>query len=407
MKPASKLKVARALLSAPQVVMARPSLIWFMCRYLGKFRVMEVGGSLVVHSHLPPLNSRAYARFVQEHLLAKSAGFSHAQIGVTNACPQNCGYCYNKTRSGRVMDTGTIQKTIRGLKASGVFWIGLTGGEPLLNKELPEIVETIGPDCASKLFTTGCSLTRQLAFDLKNAGLFSVSISLDHWQEEEHDRVRNYPGAFKAALDAIDIFLGVGGIHVGVSAVLSRRMLNRATVEQYLDFLAGLGVHEAWLSETKPSVAAYWKRELVISADEHAMLVRLQDEHNRKGDLTLNYLGHFEDARHFGCTAGHKMIYVDAFGEVSPCVFIPMSFGNVKEKPVQEICRSMQSRFPTENDCFINKNFELLQAASGGRSPLGTEDSVQLLEKVCFGPLARFFHLQFRREGNDGTRTPG
>ena len=53
------------------------------------------------------------------------------------------------------MDVGTINNTIKELKELGVFWVGLTGGEPLLNKHLEAIVEKIGEECAVKLFTTG------------------------------------------------------------------------------------------------------------------------------------------------------------------------------------------------------------------------------------------------------------
>ena len=356
----------------------------------------DVGGNLILHSHLPPLNSQAYARFIDEHLLVKNAGPSHAQIGITHACPQNCEYCYNKNRTGKPMDTATIKKTINDLKAMGVFWIGLTGGEPLLNKNIVEIVETIGDRCASKLFTTGCTLTKQRAIDLKNAGLFSVSVSLDHWKESEHDKIRRYPGAFRTALDAIEIFKAVDGLHVGVSAVLSKEMLRQDLVEEFLEFLKGLGIHEAWFSETKPSVAAFSQKRMVITEKERTMLIQLQDRYNRQGGMTVNYLGHFEDARHFGCTAGQKMVYVDAFGDVSPCVFIPLTMGNVQEKSLKEIYGEMRKRFAIEDRCFINKNFEKLQMDSGIQTPMGKDASLKILEGMEFGPLPKFFQLQYR-----------
>jgi MoaA/NifB/PqqE/SkfB family radical SAM enzyme len=393
---ASTLKVAKAILSNPQIIRVKPSVNWFFCQYLRKFKPIEVAGKIVIHSHLPPLNSRAYARFVKEHLLAKSIGPSHAQIGVTNACPQNCEYCYNKNRAGKTMDKETIKRVIQDLKSIGVFWIGLTGGEPLLNKNLVEIVESVGDGCAIKLFTTGCTLTKQLAADLKNAGLFYVSVSLDHWKEAEHDRVRRYEGAFRTALQAVDIFRSLGGIHVSVSAVLSKEMLKRDLIEEYLEFLAGLGIHEAWLSETKPSVADLWGKVPVITEEERSMLTTLQDQYNKKGGMTVNYLGHFEDAQHFGCSAGHKMVYVDAFGEVSPCVFIPMTFGNVKRKSINEIYEEMKARFPTAESCFINKNYPILQKYYQGQSPIVKEDSVKIMEEVGVGPLPRFFRLHYR-----------
>lgn len=393
---ASTLGVAKAILSNPQIIAAKPSVNWFFCKYLRKFKVIDVGGNLVLHSHLPPLNSKAYSRFVKEHLLTKTVKPSHAQIGITNACPQDCEYCYNKTRTGRVMDTETILQTIRDVKELGVFWIGLTGGEPLLNKNIVRIVESIGDDCTSKLFTTGCTLTKERAADLKNAGLFSVSVSLDHWEAEKHDAVRRYQGAFRTALDAIDIFKNLGGIHVGVSAVLSKEMLKREVVEKYLAFLEGLGIHEAWLSETKPSAGAPWRKDLVITQEEREMLIAVQDEHNSNGGMTVNYLGHFEDARYFGCTAGHKMLYVDAFGEVSPCVFIPMTFGNVKDESIKDIYKRLKERFPTENSCFINKNFEQLQDSLKRQSPIGKEEAMQITDNISFGPRAEFFELQYR-----------
>jgi len=57
---------------------------------------------------------------------------------------------------------------------------------------------------------------RRIAAGLRNAGLSYVSISLDHWDELEHDRARRFKGAFRSALKAIEIFKNLGDIHVGV-----------------------------------------------------------------------------------------------------------------------------------------------------------------------------------------------
>ena len=393
---AGKIKVAKAILSNPAIVKAKPSVNWFFCQYLRKFKVLDVGGNLVVHSHLPPLNSIAYNRFVNEHLLMKLNGPSHAQIGITNACPQHCEYCYNKGRGGELMDTETILRVIRDLKSMGVFWIGLTGGEPILNKDLVKIIETIGYDCASKLFTTGCGLTKDLAMDLKQAGLVYASVSLDDWKEDRHDSIRKYKGAYRTALKAIETFLALNAIHVSVSSVLSKQMLKGDAVEEFLHFLEGLGIHEAWLSETKPSVEAYWNKESLITEDERTRLIAVQNGWNQRGGMTVNYLSHFEDARHFGCTAGHKMVYVDAFGETSPCVFIPMSFGKVQNRPIRDIVTEMRKHFPSESTCFINKNYELIHRYYEGTSPISMESSLKIVGETTFGPLAKFFALQYK-----------
>lgn len=377
------------------MIFVKPSVTRFMCAYMNKFRVRTVGKSLIVHSHLPPLNSKAYSRFVDLHLITKTEAPSHAQIGITNLCPQNCDYCYNKNRSGRVMDKETIIHVARELKEMGVVWLGLTGGEPLINKDIVEIVESVSGDCAVKLFTTGCGLTPRLAADLKSAGLFSVSVSLDHWTEEVHDARRNYKGAFREALKAIEVFRNLGDIDVGVSAVLTLEMIRSDQAEIFLRFLQRLGVHEAWLSEVKPATEAFWNDSMVITEEDRLKVVRLQDRYNSEKNMTVNYLGHFEGRECFGCNAGHKMVYVDAFGEVSPCVFTPMSFGNVHDTDIDEIFADMRERFHSDSRCFINKNYRLFQKYSNGRKMLRRDESVKLMDEVDFGDMSAFFQLYY------------
>ena len=386
--------LVKAMWSTPQLLKVDPAILWFLSNYMNKFQIRDVDNHLILHSHLPPLNSKAYARFVNEHLLIKKEGPSHAQIGLTNACPQNCACCYNKNRKGKVMDKDTIVKTAHSLKEMGVVWLGFTGGEPLLNKDIVEITDSVADGCAIKLFTTGCTLTKTLASDLKNAGIFSVSVSLDHWIEEKHDEGRGYKGAFKEALKAIEIFKGLG-TDVGVSAVLSREMIRNNQTEDFLSFLTSLELNEAWLSEVKPSGEAFWDENLVITEADRLKLIKLQDEYNLAGKITVNYLGHFEGKECFGCNAGHKMVYVDAFGDVSPCVFTPMRFGNVQQNEVRDIFREMKRYFPSENGCFINKNYHLLKKYSDGQTVLDTKATLKMMEDVRFGPLSRFYQLYY------------
>jgi MoaA/NifB/PqqE/SkfB family radical SAM enzyme len=361
----------------------------FLLRYIWKFRPRMCGGNLILHSHLPPLNSRAYARFVDEHLRRRISGPSHAQIGVTNLCPHRCPYCYNIGRSGEPMDTPAILSAVASLADLGVVWLGLTGGEPLLNPDLVTIVGRAAEKCAVKLFTTGSGLSPELARDLRRAGLFSVSVSLDHWEAGTHDLGRGHPGAFQEALGAIETFRSAG-LDIGVSSVLTGEMIRSGETERLLAFLESLGIHEAWLSETKPSGRESWVADADFGEPERRLLASMQDVYNRRSPMTVNYLGHFEGPEHFGCNAGTKMVYVDAFGEVSPCVFTPLSFGNLRNRPLRDIWGEMSPLFKSSSGCFCHANRRLFPRFDAGELPIPPEKSAELAREAVFSPGSRF-----------------
>jgi MoaA/NifB/PqqE/SkfB family radical SAM enzyme len=387
------LGLAASLLKTPRMLMVNPRVAGFLLGYFGKFRVKRVGGSYVLHSHLPPLDSAAYSKFVKKHLIENVRGPSHAQIGVTNACPQKCGYCYNRHRSGTVMDKERIMRVAGELSSMGVAWLGITGGEPLLNGDLLEIIDGIDKDVAVKLFTTGSTLTPGKARDLKSAGLDYVSVSLDGPDEREHDAQRGCMGAFKEALRAIDVFIEAG-IHTGVSAVLTKDMIQNGRLEVFIEFLEKLGVHEAWLSEAKPASEAFWDERFVIGDKEAEALIKMQDAYNKKGPLTFNYLGHFEHGAHFGCNAGVKMVYVDAFGEMSPCVFTPMTFGNVRDRPAASLYADMSRSFRCGSKCFVNRNYGLFKKYFTGVSPVPADDARKIAEEASASGIPEFYRLK-------------
>ena len=78
-----------------------------------------------------------------------------------------------------------------------------------------------------------------------------------------------------------------------------------------------------------------------------------------------------------------------------PCVFVPMMFGNVRDRLLRDIYAGMRRRFPTEDNCFINRNNKLYRPLAD-RLPVVCKDSLKLGEAVRFGLLAGFFRLHSR-----------
>ena len=160
------------------------------------------------------------------------------------------------------MDTPTILRVIDDLQEAGVVWLGFTGGEPLLNPDIVDITAHAAGDMAVKLFTTGVGSRRSWRRTSPAAGLFSVAVSLDHWEPARHDASRRYPGAFDG---------GAGGHrHLQGGAGTARERLvgaepgddpQRGGRDACSRSSTRSGVDEAWLSEVKPSVEAFWSDE--------------------------------------------------------------------------------------------------------------------------------------------------
>jgi hypothetical protein len=65
----------------------------------------------------------------------------------------------------------------------------------------------------------------------------------------------------------------------------------------------------------------------------------------------------------------------------------------------------MARHFPSEDSCFINKNYRLLEKYSHGRNLMNREETLKMLEEVHFGPLAKFNRLNKKTGGQPPTES--
>ena len=100
---------------------------------------------------------------------------------LTHRCPLHCPYCSNPldlARSQSELTTGDWKRVFTQARALGVLQLGLSGGEPLVRRDLEELVahaHTLG--LYQTLVTSALGLTRERAATLKAAGLEHVQIS--------------------------------------------------------------------------------------------------------------------------------------------------------------------------------------------------------------------------------------
>ena len=109
---------------------------------------------------------------------------------LTYRCPLHCGYCSNPTKmsSKDELSTQTWLRTFEQARELGAVQLGFTGGEPLMRKDLPTLVEeTRKMGFYTNLITSAVGLTEKRLDKLKNAGLDSVQISFQAEQKDLND----------------------------------------------------------------------------------------------------------------------------------------------------------------------------------------------------------------------------
>ena len=116
------------------------------------------------------------------------------RITITNRCNENCLYCHHDgmVTSKDEMTPDELYTICKIAKKIGVRKIRLSGGDPLIRKDIVEIVDKIASlDFKDISLTTNGVLLDQYAQDLKNAGLDRVNVSLDTLDKETYKKVTN------------------------------------------------------------------------------------------------------------------------------------------------------------------------------------------------------------------------
>ena len=285
-------------------------------------------------------------------------------VNLTRRCNLACAHCYLDagTLNGHgdnELTTDEVCRLLDDVAADGERpMVVLTGGEPLIRRDLEDIVAhgaQLG--LAMVVGTNGMMLTERRVASLQRAGLLGAGISVDSLDADKHDKFRGRPGAWQKTMSGIEQCRRQGlsfQIHFSVTddnadelagvidfaSSTGARVLNvfflvctgrgttftDITAARYEDVLVKL------IEAQKSS------RDLIIRprCAPHFKRVAFQ----RDPDSILNRIGGNDGD---GCIAGTRYCRVKPEGGVTACPYIDDEVGNIRDDSLTDLWRSAES----------------------------------------------------------------
>jgi cyclic pyranopterin phosphate synthase len=204
------------------------------------------------------------------------------RISVTDRCNFRCTYCMPREIYGRdfaflprdqVLSFEEIERTARVFVSLGVEKLRITGGEPLVRRDLPDLIAQLAtlerPDAGpiDLTLTTNGSALRALAASLADAGLRRVTVSLDSLDDAVFSAMNGIDFPVARVLDGIDAALDAGLAPVKVNMVV-RRGVNEASLLPMARWARETGVTLRFIEYMDVGHSNGWRLDEVVPAAE-------------------------------------------------------------------------------------------------------------------------------------------
>lgn len=249
---------------------------------------------------------------------------------ITSRCNLLCKHCGSRcTSKGDSLSVGDVEKTLMSLRSEHPM-ICLTGGEPVMHSDFFEIAECVHSMGFSWGMTTNATLiSEDIAFKLREAGMSTVSVSLDG-MEHSHDMLRGQSGSWRRAIDGLQA-LQKAGFHPQVTTVLHKE--NMDDLKPLYVLLCDMGISSWRPINVEPIGRTCESGNLLLNADQFTQLLSFIREKRFDPDCDMevtfgcsHYLG-IENERmvrdhYFLCGAGILVAGVRCNGDICACLDI-------------------------------------------------------------------------------------
>lgn len=251
-----------------------------------------------------------------------------ALLEVTRKCNLHCEHCYRvEDKSRHEMAGSKISSLIGELRDAGCLFLTLTGGEPLLRPDFLDICqEANSANVAINIFTNGTLITEEVAHMLSILNILDIAISIYGATDKTHDNITLNNGSYRKAIRGA-LTLKKHGLSVRFKYIMMKD--NIADYDKMLNLSKELGIH-------------YDLDPVITPCDNGDMAptkLRLSNENLKKiyKSVTDNLPSEIGNSRFVSCSFGRSHCAISAYGDVYPCIQLPVSAGNLMEKSFYDI----------------------------------------------------------------------
>jgi cyclic pyranopterin phosphate synthase len=195
------------------------------------------------------------------------------RISVTDRCNLRCQYCmpepdYVWLPRESLLTFEEMCALVDAFTSCGVDRVRLTGGEPLLRRDLPVLIESLAsrPGIADLALTTNGVLLAQQASALRAAGLHRITVSLDTLHADRFHRLTRMK-ELSSVLAGIDAAVGAGFSALKLDTVLIRGV-NDDEIVALLEYASGIGAELRFIEYMDVGGATRWTGGAVVSRRE-------------------------------------------------------------------------------------------------------------------------------------------
>lgn len=288
-----------------------------------------------------PMLFRAAKAYVKV-LAGREYPFRFFDVALTYGCNLTCVHCSASDliqRDNRYLTIDDYRRFVGEAMGYGALVFHFTGGEPLLRKDFFELVPVFKPGWNMlSVQTNGTLLTQEMVDRLHDAGIRSICVSLDSADPAEHDRFRAKEGSFAESLGGLDRAVAKG-FSCAVVFCVSHQTLRSEGTMRLIELIGDRGVN-GFFTLAVPIGRWAGHEEVMITPDDRLYVNELI---RRYPFLRTDFESNWKER---GCPAFIEKAYLSPYGDVLPCPFIQVSYGNIRDESLRTILDRGRSSEP-------------------------------------------------------------